>query len=82
MSRQTMTPPTEIDTTPQASRHLRGDLEDPLMFLEQEQFVSDRSVPVLPAHLSSRAKAALWLLRVFALTVSAMVIYTFVAQLH
>jgi hypothetical protein len=80
-----MTPPTDIDTIPQASA--RGqepphDDEDPIMFLEQEQFVSDRSVPMPPARLSGRAKAGLWLLRIFALIVSGMVIYTFLSQLH
>jgi hypothetical protein len=52
------------------------------MFLEQEQLVSDRLIAVPPARLSGRAKAALWILRVLALIVSFMVIYTFVSQLH
>jgi hypothetical protein len=52
------------------------------MFLEQEQLVSDRAISVLPARLSGRARAALWLLRIFALIVSFMVIYTFVSQLR
>jgi uncharacterized membrane protein YgcG len=80
-----MTPPTNIDTAPQPSgqqaqpqRH--GD--ELIMFLEQEQLVSDRSIAVPPAQLSGRARAALWLLRIFALIVSFMVIYTFVSQLH
>ncbi len=52
------------------------------MFLEREQLVSDRSIAVPPAQLTRRARAGLWLLRIFALIVSFMVIYTFVAQLH
>jgi hypothetical protein len=54
----------------------------PTTFLERGQYTRDRSVPVPPAPLSGRVQAALWLLRVFALTVSFMVIYAFVAQLH
>ena len=80
-----MSPPSNIDTTPQASaQHGQPsrDGEELIMFLEQQQFVSDRSIAVAPARLSGRAKAALWILRVFALIVSFMVIYTFVSQLH
>ncbi len=80
-----MTPPTNIDTAPQPSGQQGQpprEGEELIMFLEQEQLVSDRSIAVPPARLSSRAKAALWILRVFALIVSFMVIYTFVIQLH
>jgi hypothetical protein len=80
-----MTPPTNSDTAPQASAQQGQsprDDEELIMFLEQEQFVSDRAIAVPPARLSGRAKAALWLLRIFALIVSFMVIYTFVSQLH
>jgi len=52
-----------------------------IMFLERDQLVADTSQPVPRAHLSPRAKAALWSLRVFVLVVSFMVIYTFIAQL-
>jgi hypothetical protein len=37
---------------------------------------------VPPAPLSGRARAALWVLRIFALIVSFTVIYTFITQLH
>jgi hypothetical protein len=80
-----MTPPSDIDTAPQASAQQGQpprDGEDLIMFLEQKQLVSDRSIAVPPARLSGRARAALWLLRIFALIVSFMVIYTFVSQLH
>jgi hypothetical protein len=80
-----MTPPTNLDTAPQPSgqqgQPQRHD-EELITFLEHEQLVSDRSMAVPPAPLSGRAKAALWILRVFALIVSFMVIYTFVIQLH
>ncbi len=51
------------------------------MFLERDQLVADKSRHVPRAYLSPRARAALWALRVFVLVVSAMVIYTFFAQL-
>lgn len=57
------------------------DEEELVMFLERDQLASDRSRPVPRARLSRRANVALWALRVFVLIVSAMVIYTFIAQL-
>ena len=59
----------------------RGDDEQLVMYLEPDQLVSDKSRPVPRALPSKRANAALWALRVFVLAVSAMVIYTFFAQL-
>jgi len=57
-------------------------LEDELiMHLERDQFVAETSRPVARAQLSTRAVAGLWALRVFVVLVSAMVIYTFAAQL-
>jgi hypothetical protein len=55
--------------------------EELVMFLERDQLVDDRARPVARATLSARTRAALWALRVFAVLVSAMVIYTFVSQL-
>jgi hypothetical protein len=52
-----------------------------IAYLESDQLVAERSRPVTRAPLSPRAKAGMWALRVFAIVVSAMVIYTFVAQL-
>ncbi len=49
-------------------------------FLEHDQFVAHRSAPVPRARLGTRARAALWALRIFAITVSAMVLYTFVVH--
>jgi len=80
-----MTAPTDIHAAPQApAQHGQPprDREELIMFLERKQLVSDRSIAVPPAQLSGRARAALWLLRVFALIVSFMVIYTFISQLH
>jgi hypothetical protein len=53
-----------------------------IMDLERDQFVAETSRPVPRAALSARATAGLWVLRVFVVLVSLMVIYTFVEQLH
>jgi hypothetical protein len=53
-----------------------------IMHLERDQFVVETSRPVARAPLGPRATAALWTLRVFAVLVSLMVIYTFIHQLH
>jgi hypothetical protein len=55
--------------------------EEMVMFLERDQLVSDKSRPVPRARLSRRATVGLWALRVFAIVVSAMVVYTFISQL-
>jgi hypothetical protein len=55
--------------------------EEIVMFLERDQLVSDTSRPVPRARLSRRATVGLWALRIFAIVVSAMVVYTFVSQL-
>ncbi|HEV3129781.1 MAG TPA: hypothetical protein VGY32_12405 [Solirubrobacteraceae bacterium] len=68
---RTVAPPTAPDDAP----------ERLVMFLEPDQLVLDKSRPVPRATLSSRAKVALWALRVFVLVVTAMVIYTFFSQL-
>ena len=60
----------------------REDEEELIMNLERDQFVAETSRPVARAALGARATAALWALRVFAVTVSAMVVYTFVVLLH
>jgi hypothetical protein len=49
-------------------------------YLAPEQLVAGTSRPVLRRQLSRRANAALWGLRVFAVALSLMVIYTFAAQ--
>ena len=55
--------------------------ELPWSYLEPKQLVGDRSIPLPRVKLGPGAAAALWALRIFVLVVSAMVIYTFVAQL-
>ena len=50
-------------------------------YLERDQLVADRSRPVPRAKLRRRATAGLWALRVFAVVMSILVVYTFVAQL-
>ncbi len=49
--------------------------------LERDQYVAQTSQPVPRVHLGPRAGAALWVLRVFAIVMGLMVIYTFVSQL-
>ncbi|MGD0386784.1 MAG: hypothetical protein ABSB73_11700 [Solirubrobacteraceae bacterium] len=53
-----------------------------IMHLERDQFVAETSRPVSRAALTQRAVIALWALRVFAIVVSLMVIYTFIEQLN
>ncbi|MGO9750742.1 MAG: hypothetical protein ACLP8S_28435 [Solirubrobacteraceae bacterium] len=53
---------------------------EPIMYLEPEQLVAGTSRPVPRRALSRRANLAYWGLRLFAITLSLMVIYTFVAQ--
>lgn len=50
-------------------------------YLESDQLVEHRSRPVAPAPLSRPATLGLWALRVLVIVLSAMVVYTFVAQL-
>jgi hypothetical protein len=56
--------------------------EELIMHLEPDQFVAETSRPVPRATLSHRAVVALWALRVFAVVVSLLVIYTFIEQLN
>jgi hypothetical protein len=54
---------------------------DPNTHLELDQFVAQTSRPVTRAELGPRARAGLWALRVAAIVLGAMVVYTFVYQL-
>jgi hypothetical protein len=56
--------------------------DETIMHLERDQFVAETSRPVARAPLSPRVTAALWALRLFAVVVSLMVVYTFIRQLH
>jgi hypothetical protein len=73
------TAPTIDERDLQAQERFEDEL---VMHLERDQFVSETSRPVPPAHLSASATAALWALRVFVVLVSLMVIYTFIHQLR
>jgi hypothetical protein len=53
-----------------------------VMHLERDQLVAETARPVPAAVLGRRAVLGLWALRVFAILVSAMVVYTFIARLH
>jgi hypothetical protein len=53
-----------------------------IMHLERDQFVAATSRPVGRAGLGRHTVIALWALRVFAVAVSLMVVYTFIEQLH
>jgi hypothetical protein len=50
-------------------------------YLEYDQFLADTERPVPRAQLSTRATAALWVLRIFVIVVGAMVTYSFFSQL-
>ena len=56
--------------------------DEVIMHLERDQFVAETSRPVPRVVLGRRVAAGLWVLRVFVVLVSVMVIYTFVDQLH
>jgi hypothetical protein len=58
-----------------------SDDEIMIAYLESDQLVERRSHPVERARLSHRATVGLWALRAFAIVLTAMVVYTFVAQL-
>jgi hypothetical protein len=62
----------------QPHQRFEGDL---VKHLERGQLVTETSRPVPRAALSAHASAGLWALRVFAVLVSLMVIYTFSDQL-
>lgn len=70
------TPPVDQLVGPDPQDH-----EQLVEFLESDQLAEERARPVSRAELSGRAAAGLWALRVLALVLAAMVIYTFVAQL-
>ena len=50
-------------------------------YLEADQLAAETSRPVPRTVLSRRTVIGLWALRVFVVTVSAMVVYVFVSQL-
>jgi len=56
--------------------------EELIAALEPEQLVADTSRPVARRRLTPRSSAAMWALLAFAIVLSAMVLYAFVAQLQ
>jgi hypothetical protein len=67
-----------LDATPGWSD---ADREELIEYLEADQLVEQRSLPVERRVLGRRAAASLWALRVFVVVVGVMVIYTFFAHL-
>jgi hypothetical protein len=67
-----------MSSLPDTDRSTDGLIE----YLEPDQLVAETDRPVARAQLSSTASAALWVLRLFAVVVGLMVIYTFIAHLH
>jgi hypothetical protein len=59
-----------------------AEVDELFMHLERDQLVAETARPVPAAVLGRRAVLGLWALRVFAILVSAMVVYTFIARLH
>ena len=57
------------------------DREELVEYLESDQLAQERARPLSRAQLSERATAGLWALRVLAVVLAAMVIYTFFSQL-
>jgi hypothetical protein len=70
---------------PDGARSFPSDAAEPeeelIMHLERDQLAAETLRPLPRAHLARRAVLALWVLRVFVVLLSAMVIYTFIARL-
>jgi hypothetical protein len=84
MSSTAPTQPGQPDDAPlERDPRRRGRVQDELVEeLERDQFVEATSRPVGRAALGRYAAITLWALRAFVLVVGAMVIYTFISQLH
>jgi hypothetical protein len=53
--------------------------DEPMVeYLERDQLVADRSIPLPRKRLSRRVRIGLWVLRVVVFVFGAMVVYTFV----
>ena len=68
------TPHLVVDAKKRADQQL-------VMFLERDQLAAGTSVPLPRAPLERRVRTALWVLRVFVILLSIMVIYTFASRL-
>jgi hypothetical protein len=69
-------------TPEQDLRPQRRSGHEQVMHLDRGQLAAETSRPVPRAVLSAPAAAGLWALRVFAVLVSLMVVYTFISQLR
>jgi hypothetical protein len=76
-----MTSATERPAGTPAKQEGQDDGSDLGCYLEHDQFVADTERPVPRAQLSTRAAAALWVLRVFVIIIGAMVLYSFFSAL-
>jgi hypothetical protein len=76
--RTEMEPPGAAPAAPEAGEQA----EELIMHLERDQIVAEKRRPLPRAHVGPRAVFALWVLRVFVVLVSAMVIYTFISRLN
>ena len=74
-------PPHDVSGA-EPSAHEDPPAEEIIHHLERDQLVVETNRPLPRATLSRRAALLLWLLRSFAIIVSAMVVYTFIYQLH
>jgi hypothetical protein len=61
--------------------HEPADAQELIMHLERDQLVSETFRPVERARLSRPVTLSLWALRLFAVALSLMVLYTFIARL-
>jgi hypothetical protein len=64
------------------SPHDQRPQEEMILHLERDQLVSETARPVPRATLARHTILMLWGLRFFVIVVGAMVLYTFVDQLH
>jgi hypothetical protein len=73
-------------TQPDGAQPFPADHEEPedelIMHLEHDQLVAETLRPLPRAHVGPRALFGLWVLRIFVVMVSAMVIYTFISRLQ
>ena len=79
--RPVATPTAPTASTAPAAQEPQHNGADLRSYLEHDQLVADTDRPVPRAQLTTRASAALWILRIFTILVGAMVIYVFFSQL-
>jgi hypothetical protein len=73
---------TERDGAGPFPSHVEEPEDELIMYLEHDQLVAETLRPLPRAHLGRRALLGLWMLRIFVVMISAMVIYTFIARLQ